>query len=69
MNRMNNEAITKTVELLKEKQEALKIETEKFAQKGNQVAGTRARKAAQEMKNLLQKLRGEIQEAKNSAKK
>ena len=69
MNRMNNEAIMKAVELLKEKQEELRVETEKFAQKGNQVAGTRARKAAQEMKKLLQDLRGDIQEVKNSAKK
>jgi len=66
---MNNEAIMATVEQLKEKQDLLKNETEKFAHKGNQVAGTRARKAAQEMKNLLQKLRGQIQETKNSVKK
>ena len=33
---------------------------------GNKSAGTRARKTAQELKALLQKLRGEILEHKNT---
>ena len=42
-------------------------DVEKFAAKGNSTAGTRVRKAMQELKNLAQALRIEIQEAKNKA--
>ena len=42
-------------------------DVEKFAAKGNSTAGTRVRKAMQELKNLAQTLRIEIQEAKNKA--
>lgn len=38
----------------------------KFYDKGNKAAGTRARKAMQEVKNLAQDIRKEIQEAKNN---
>jgi hypothetical protein len=38
----------------------LNSETNKFFEKGNQSAGTRARKAAQELKELMQVLRKEI---------
>jgi hypothetical protein len=38
----------------------------KFFDKGNAAAGTRARKALQELKQLSQELRIEIQEAKNN---
>lgn len=50
-----------TIELIKAKTEELSADTAKFY-KGNKSAGTRARKMAQELKSLLQKLRGEILE-------
>lgn len=50
-----------TIELIKLKTEEMSIDTAKFY-KGNQSAGTRARKAAQEIKALLQTLRIEILE-------
>jgi DNA anti-recombination protein RmuC len=39
---------------------------EKFFNKGNSTAGTRVRKAMQELKDLAQDLRKEIQETKNA---
>lgn len=50
-----------TIEEIKTKTEELSADTLKFY-KGNKSAGTRARKLAQELKSLLQKLRGEILE-------
>lgn len=50
-----------TIEKIKELTESLSIDTGKFYE-GNKSAGTRARKSAQEMKALLQQLRGEILE-------
>lgn len=38
----------------------------KFYEKGNKAAGTRARKAMQEVKNLAQDIRKEIQDTKNA---
>lgn len=52
-----------TLELLKTKMEELSVDATKFF-KGNKSAGTRARKLSQEMKALLQTLRGEILEHK-----
>ena len=49
-----------TLEQLKTLVETLSAETTKFQTKGNQSAGTRARKAAQELKELMQVLRKEI---------
>tara|TARA_R100001163_G_C4892337_1_gene84736 strand:- start:215 stop:388 length:174 start_codon:yes stop_codon:yes gene_type:complete len=40
----------------------VKVDTEKFFDKQNKSAGVRARKAAQELKALLQQLRKEILE-------
>lgn len=37
----------------------------KFYEKGNQAAGTRVRKGMQDLKNLAQDIRVEIQEIKN----
>ena len=54
-----------TLELLKEKMEALSVDTSKFF-KGNKSAGTRARKLSQEMKALLQTLRTEILDHKKA---
>lgn len=56
-----------TIDLIKELTETLSSETSKFY-KGNKSAGTRARKAAQELKALTQKLRTEILEHSKSEK-
>jgi hypothetical protein len=48
-----------TLEQIKTLTEVLSIDTAKFFG-GNSAAGTRARKTAQELKNLLQTLRVEI---------
>jgi hypothetical protein len=45
--------------------ELLSVDSTKFF-KGNKSAGTRARKTAQEIKALLQKLRGEILDHKKT---
>jgi hypothetical protein len=47
--------------------EAWKVEDEKFTE-GNNAAGTRARKALQEVGKLVKTRRGEITEEKNSRK-
>ncbi len=39
----------------------------KFYDKGNQAAGTRVRKGMQDLKNLAQQIRVEIQDIKNNA--
>jgi ABC-type Zn uptake system ZnuABC Zn-binding protein ZnuA len=48
--------------ILEETQEDLM----KFYEKGNKAAGTRARKAMMELKNLAHEVRQEIQEIKNN---
>jgi len=50
-----------TLEKIKSLTEELSMDAAKFF-KGNKSAGTRARKLAQELKSLLQVLRGEILE-------
>lgn len=40
-------------------------EMDKFYEKGNKAAGTRARKGLQDLKKLAQEIRLEIQEIKN----
>jgi len=47
--------------------EAWKVEDEKFTE-GNNAAGTRARKALQEVGRLVKTRRGEITEEKNARK-
>ena len=49
-----------TLEKIKLLVETLTAETNKFYTKGNSSAGTRARKAAQELKELMQVMRKEI---------
>ncbi len=44
----------------------LEADFEKFYEKGNQAAGTRVRKGMQELKNLAQEIRTEVQEKKNA---
>lgn len=43
----------------------LEADFEKFYEKGNQAAGTRVRKGMQELKNLAQDIRKEVQDKKN----
>jgi hypothetical protein len=44
---------------------SLEADAEKFYTKGNSAAGTRVRKGMQELKNLAQAIRLEVQESKN----
>lgn len=46
----------------------LEPDMEKFYEKGNKAAGTRARKKLQEIKKVSQEIRLEIQDMKNSGK-
>ncbi|TDQ18866.1 histone H1-like protein Hc1 [Algoriphagus boseongensis] len=45
---------------------SLEADFEKFYDKGNQAAGTRVRKGMQELKNLAQDIRTEVQNKKNA---
>ncbi len=45
---------------------SLESDFEKFYEKGNNAAGTRVRKGMQEMKNLAQDIRKEVQDKKNN---
>lgn len=44
----------------------LEADFEKFYEKGNQAAGTRVRKGMQDLKNMAQDIRKEVQEKKNA---
>ena len=46
---------------------ALEGDFEKFYDKKNSAAGTRVRKGMQELKNMAQSIRTEVQDAKNTA--
>jgi hypothetical protein len=46
---------------------SLEADFEKFYDKNNSAAGTRVRKGMQELKNMAQTIRTEVQNAKNSA--
>jgi len=46
---------------------ALEADADKFYNKANNAAGTRVRKGMQDLKNLAQSIRLEIQETKNKA--
>lgn len=50
---------------LKSLVESLEGDFQKFYDKGNQAAGTRVRKGMQELKNVSQSIRVEVQEIKN----
>jgi len=52
-----------TLEKIKELTEQLSVDVNKFFS-GNKSAGTRARKTSQDLKSLLQQLRGQILEEK-----
>ncbi len=51
---------------LKSLVEGLDGDADKFFNKGNNAAGTRVRKGLQDVKNLAQAIRLEIQESKNA---
>lgn len=53
---------------LKEVLAAVEADAEKFYSAGNNAAGTRVRKAMQDLKILAQDIRAEVTEKKNSAK-
>lgn len=53
---------------VKEVVAAIEADVEKFYNAGNSAAGTRVRKAMQELKGLAQEIRTEVTEKKNSAK-
>lgn len=44
----------------------LEPDFEKFYERGNQAAGTRVRKGMQELKNLAQQIRVDVQDRKNT---
>lgn len=46
---------------------SLEGDFQKFYDKGNQAAGTRVRKGMQDLKNIAQEIRVEVQNQKNSA--
>ena len=50
---------------LRDKVMALEGDFQKFFDKENQAAGTRVRKGMQELKNLAQDIRKEVQDIKN----
>ena len=45
---------------------SLEADFEKFYDKGNQAEGTRVRKGMQDLKNLAQEIRTEVQDKKNA---
>lgn len=54
------------IEDVKKLTSELETDLEKFYDKGNKAAGTRARKQLQELKKLSQEIRLEIQDMKNN---
>ncbi|MEM6523196.1 MAG: histone H1 [Bacteroidota bacterium] len=51
---------------LKNLVDSLEADFEKFYDKGNNAAGTRVRKGMQELKNVAQEIRVEVQNQKNN---
>ena len=49
--------------------DSLEADADKFYNKGNSAAGTRVRKGMQDLKNLAQAIRLEVQDSKNKAAK
>jgi hypothetical protein len=64
----NNETIMDKFTELKNIVDALEADFEKFYNDGNNAAGTRVRKGMQELKNLAQAIRLDVQDIKNKAK-
>jgi hypothetical protein len=65
INKLIKKRKMETLEEIKTVVESMSVDVTKFYN-GNKSAGTRARKSAQEIKALLQKLRGEILETKKT---
>jgi len=57
--------LTENFEKIEKLIENAKIDMTKFVEKGNSAAGTRVRKFMQELKNLAQEVRVDIQNVKN----
>ncbi len=57
--------MTNKFNALKDAVMGLEKDFEKFYDKGNQAAGTRVRKGMQDLKNLAQEIRTEVQDKKN----
>lgn len=57
--------LTENFEKIEKLIENAKIDMTKFVEKGNSAAGTRVRKFMQELKNLAQEVRIDIQNVKN----
>lgn len=55
----------KKFEELKNLIASIEPDAEKFYNKGNSAAGTRVRKGMQDLKNIAQAIRAEVQELKN----
>ena len=55
----------KKFEELKNLIAAIEVDAEKFYAKGNSAAGTRVRKGMQDLKNIAQAIRAEVQDLKN----
>ncbi|MEH6308449.1 histone H1 [Olivibacter sp. CPCC 100613] len=53
---------------LKELISSVEADADKFYNKGNAAAGTRVRKAMQDLKNLAQEIRNDVTSIKNSGK-
>lgn len=53
---------------LKELISSVEVDADKFYNKGNAAAGTRVRKAMQDLKNLAQEIRNDVTSIKNSGK-
>lgn len=53
---------------VKEVLTSVEADVEKFYSAGNSAAGTRVRKAMQDLKTLAQEIRAEVTEKKNTAK-
>jgi hypothetical protein len=58
----------KKFEELKSLIASIENDADKFYNKGNSAAGTRVRKGMQDLKNLAQTIRAEVQDLKNKEK-
>jgi hypothetical protein len=58
----------KKFEELKNLIASIETDADKFYNKGNSAAGTRVRKGMQDLKNIAQAIRAEVQDLKNKEK-
>jgi len=64
----SNQKIMEKFSKVKEILASVEADAEKFYNSGNGAAGTRVRKAMQDLKTLAQEIRTEVTEKKNTAK-